>query len=82
MYAEIGEKIYSIDNVIAADDELRIVFTDTPIEDIDQAALHLPDRISIHQRAGPTLEYHGYTSAVSIQKNLSNQQTMLVLREG
>lgn len=82
MYAEIGEKIYSIDNVIAADDELRIVFTDTPTEDIDQAALHLPDRISIHQRDGPTLEYHGYTSAVSIQKNLSNQQTMLVLREG
>lgn len=54
----------------------------TPIEDIDQAALHLPDRISIHQRDGPTLEYHGYTSAVSIQKNPSNQQTMLVLREG
>lgn len=38
--------------------------------------------ISIHQRDGPTLEYHGYTSAVSIQKNPSNQQTMLVLREG
>lgn len=82
MYAEIGGKIYSIDNVIAADDELRIVFTDTPIEDVDRAAMHLPDCISIHQRDGPTLEYHGFTSAVSIQKNPSNQQTMLVLREG
>ena len=37
---------------------------------------------SIHQRDGPTLEYHGFTSAVSIRKNPSNQQTMLVLREG
>nr|DAG34119.1 MAG TPA: hypothetical protein [Caudoviricetes sp.] len=42
----------------------------------------LPDCISIHQRDGPALEYHGYTSAVRIQKNPSNQQTMLVLREG
>ena len=82
MYAEIGGKIFPIDNVIAADDELRIVFTDTPIEDIDRAALHLPDCISIHQRDGPTLEYHGYTSAVSIQKIPSNQQTILVLWEG
>lgn len=82
MYADIGGKIYPIDNVIAADDELRIVFTDTPIEDVDRAALHLSDRISIYQRDGPTLEYYGYTSAVSIQKNPSNQQTMLVLREG
>nr|DAP73341.1 MAG TPA: hypothetical protein [Caudoviricetes sp.] len=44
--------------------------------------MHLPDCISIHQRDGPTLEYHGFTNAVSIQKNPSNQQTMLVLREG
>jgi hypothetical protein len=82
MYTEIGGKIYPVDNVIAADDELRIVFSDTPIEDVDRAAMHLPDRISIHQRDGPPLEYRGYTSAVSIQKNPSNQQTMLVLREG
>lgn len=82
MYADIGGKIYPIDNVIAADDELRIVFTDIPIEDVDRSALHLPDCISIHQRDGSTLEYHGFTSAVSIQKNPSNQQTMLVLREG
>lgn len=82
MYAEISGKVYPVDNVIATDDELRIVFTDTPIEDVDRAAMHLPDCISIHQRDSHTLEYHGFTSAVSIQKNPSNQQTMLVLREG
>lgn len=76
MYAEINGTIYPIDGVILAD-TLRILFADTPIEDVDNAALHLPEALTIHQENGPDLIYDGYTWPVSIQKNLSNQQVML-----
>lgn len=79
LYAEIGGTVYLIDDVIGCG-ELRIVFADTPIEDVDRAALHLPETPVIHQACGPDLVYDGYTRPVSIQKNLSNQQVMLVLR--
>lgn len=80
MFAEISGEVFPLDNVIA-EEELRLVFSDTPVEDVDRVALRLPESLCVKQEGGAELWFYGFTRAVRIEKNLSNEQVLLVVRK-
>lgn len=80
MFTEISGEVFPLDNIIA-EEELRLVFSDTPVEDVDRVALCLPESLCVKQESGAELWFYGFTRAVRIEKNLSNEQVLLVVRK-
>ena len=81
MYAEINGERYALDSVIA-ENGVSLVFSDTPIDEVDRIALRLPENLLIRSANGGVIlyEFEGYTVATSIHKNPANKQVLLSLR--
>lgn len=78
MYAEINGERYALDSVTTRKG-LQLIFSDTPIDTVDEIACNLPDAILVYSGGELIYEFTGFTRAVRLEKNVSNKQVLLGL---
>ena len=78
MYAEINGERYALDSVTTRKG-LQLIFSDTPIDTVDELSGNLPDTIRIYSDGELIYEFAGFTRAVRLEKNVSNKQVLLGL---
>ena len=81
MYAEIKGERYALDSVITRK-AVNLVFSDTPIDTVDEIACNLPDTILVYSDGELIYEFTGFTRAVRLEKNVSNKKVLLGLERG
>lgn len=78
MYAEINGERYALDSVTTRKG-LQLIFSDTPIDAVDEISGNLPETIRIYSDGELIYEFAGFTRAVRLEKNVSNKQVLLGL---
>lgn len=81
MYADINGTHYALDGIITQG-AVKLIFSDTPIEDVDALAVDMPGKLCIYSSGEMIYEFDGYTKAVELRKNPSNSQVLLTLERG
>ena len=56
---------------------LQLIFSDTPIDAVDEISGNLPEIIRIYSDGELIYEFAGFTRAVRLEKNVSNKQVLL-----
>ena len=82
MYIELSGQRYALDGLLTHDG-VGLLFTDTPIDEVDRLACALPDTLRVYDaRTGEILwEFAGYTRAVELRKNPARPQVFLQLQK-
>ena len=81
MYADINGTRYALDGIITQG-AVKLVFSDTPIEDVDLLAVDMPDAFRVYSSGEMIYEFCGFTRAVDLRKNPANRQVLLTLERG